>query len=295
MNQYSSSISVTYSEKRWHGTLWQFIRLLIREVPAFVATAISLSAFADLVMKASGNRVGFETLALPVGLLSFGVAAYRAWVRYSSYVPTILQSESSTSQSIYRKQRCGWHLALAHQMLSERIARAEARLDRVSRGVEFLEPRPLSGQAYFDWLRNRPPILQRLIHSVAASCTGDLPAAVCSTSSEKDLLQMKLQIEAAAHLYTCAENFEVDSHAVAPPSSLIPLHEMTYGWTDTIRDGVRQLNDILKELSTYDRKDIKKGTIPPPDFSIKFEAPDNLTTFSARLGRMRLEDLLEAG
>ena len=281
--KHSHEHSITFTEKRWFEGLFKYLRFLPMETPTFIATAISLWAFAQVLTAATHNRSAVGGVAFPILVVSLALAVCRALSRYQSYVPAPLLSESSASRAIFRRQRCGWHLALARQMLSERISRSEATLDRVTRGVAFLEPRHLTGDAHVAWLTTRSDILERLINSVATSCTEDLPAVIARTAREDQLDQLKLEVDALASLYQRAEQFEVDVHAVIPPDQFAAVHGLTLGWSAPIRDGVRQLAAILDELSSIDRTAIKKGTVTPPHFNITFTVPENLRQFPQAL------------
>jgi len=234
-------------------------------------------------MEVWDNRIPLRDLALPVLLTSLVVAMHRAFSKYRSYVPDALLSESKTTQNIYRMGRLGWQLALARQMLSERIQNVEATLNRVAEGAEFIKPRRMSSDDYFGWLQDRPETLQRLVHSVTVQCISELPKVIGRCRTEEQLSELKLGIHALAELYQYARDFEVKCHQIVPPDMFRDVHEMTHGWTKPIRDGIGKFMEILEQLSSLDKKTIKEGTASLPQFDIVFDSPKNIDEFCERI------------
>ncbi len=70
---------------------------------------------------------------------------------------------------------------------------------------------------------------------------------------------------------------------VIPQELLVEAHEMTYGWTDPIREGINKFTSILHELSTLDKKVLKAKTVEAPTFNIDFPKPKNVEEFCKRL------------
>ncbi len=114
-------------------------------------------------------------------------------------------------------------------------------------------------------------------------CVTDLPGAISITVSEGDVVKMKVEIDALAKLYITATAFERDCHAIVAPGEFKSVHEMTYGWTDTIRDGVHDFIDIIAKLATLDKKVLRKGSKELPVFEFNFNPPGNVDEFNRRL------------
>jgi hypothetical protein len=290
---HSGQHSIEFTEKRWYESALDFLRFLPGEAPTFAALVVSLWAISEVVMAAAGNRVPVATLAASVLAIAAMAAGLKAYGRFRRYVPKTLQPESSQVQHIFRKQRCGWQLALTRQMLIDRIARSEIELDRVSRGAAFVYPRHLSGWEYFSWLTSRPEAIQRLVHSVAALCTQDLPAVVAGVRDEGALGRLQVEVDALAALYEHAKNFEIECHEIVPPEPFDDVHKMTHGWTQTIRNGVEEFLRVLSQLASLDPKAIEAGEIQLPSFNIVFEAPDNLDEFCRKLDLIEASTVLE--
>lgn len=285
--------NIQFTEKRWYESVWEFLRFLPGETPTFVALVVSLWAMAEVIMAAAGNRVSIETLAASVLAVAVTAAGFKAHRRFRSYVPKTLQPESAQVQQIFRKQRCGWQLALTHQMLIDRIGKAEIELDRVSRGAAYVRPKHLSGRDYLSWLTSRPKAIQRLVHSVAVLCTQDLPAIIADTRDEGALDRLQVEVEALAALYQHAKNFEMECHEIVPPEPFGDVHKMTHGWTQTIRDGAAEFLGVLSQLASLDAKAIAAGEIQPPSFNIVFKVPGNIDEFCRRLDLIDASTVLE--
>ena len=277
---------MTFSEKTWYEDWWDYFKWLSGQIDTFAAVAISSWAVSEVLMAASDHRVPIEDLALPVLVLATVVALYRAYRKKSGYVPASLVGESATSKGIFRKQKCGWNAALARQMLEERLQAADAALRRIEKGSEFIGPRQMDYNDYVVWLQMRPEMVLRMVRSAALLCTQEVPIAICSTKGEDDLVGLKREIVALSAIYECAKEAEVEWHEVVPPDEFREVHEMVYGWTQPIRNGVHRFLDILDELANVDRKTLKLGTASLPSFEIVFEKPDNLNEFSRRLDQI---------
>jgi hypothetical protein len=171
-------------------------------------------------------------------------------------------------------------------MLWNRVRPVDAELERIRRGAEFVHPKRLPNKEYFEWLRSRPDAITRLIHAVTAQCTCDVPLAIGTAMSEDQLKDMSVQIQALSDLYETTALFERECHAIVPPEDFEKVHEMTHGWTDAIREGVHQFIGIATELGQLDKKqikDAKSGRAELPTFTIKFDSPENMDNFCARL------------
>lgn len=280
---------VTFNKLEASDRLKEFLPYLPREVPAFASVTTTCWAVSEILIAIFENRPSIASLAAPIIAAGAIVAIYRAYRAYRSHVPDALIGESKRVQAIYYNRRYGWQWAIAVEMLWDRVRPVDAELERIRRGAEFVTPKQLPNKEYFEWLRSRPSAIVRLTHAVTAQCTRDTPLAIGTATTEDQLKGMKVQIQALADLYKTTTQFERDCHAIVPPGDFEKIHEMTYGWTDPIREGVHQLIGIASELGNLDKKEIKdaaSGRRALPTFTINFEPPKNLGDFSARLDKV---------
>lgn len=281
--QYVGSHTFSFSEKAWYEHAWEYCKGIPNELSTFAAVVVSMWAVAEVVMRASGERVPLDELATPILVLASAVLLYRTYCSKRDYVPAALVGESETVKSIFRKQRCGWNAALAKRMLEERIQEADAAMERIDKGSEFIEPRHMDHDGYIKWLQTRPELMLRMVRSAALLCTQEVPGAIGSTKAEGDLSALKREVQALAAMYEGAKDVEVEWHGVVPPDEFTDIHEMVYGWTIPVRNGVRSFLEVLDAIANIDRRTIKNGTASVPSFNIVFEAPDNIDEFSRRL------------
>lgn len=271
----------------------KFLPYLPREIPLFAAVTISFWGIAEVLAEIGGERVALKDLAIPALATSLVVAVYKAIQKYRAYVPEPLTLESNATRAIFRKGAYGWQFALAHQMLLERISTFDRTLGRVESGAEYIPPKSLEPPEYLKWLKGRPEILLRLVRCVAIQCTSDLPHVLIKTKDECDLFDLKDSISRLASLYNEAKDFELECRSVKPADKLSAIHEMVYGWSAPIRDGVRKFMSILSVIATIDPKEFNAGTLELPAFSIEFASPANVDAFVEKLGSLDASALSE--
>lgn len=280
---YHGSHQFSFSEKNWRESAREFLNFLYRELGAFGATVTALWGLAGVLAAATNERVPLERLAAWALLTGFAVAMYRAYRTQTTYVPEALKAESPRVQNIFRRQRCGWNAALARAMLLDRIDSTEATLERIKRGAEYITPHRLERHEYMTWLRTRPEAMQRLVRSAMVLVTHTLPAVIGRATGKEDLTAVRNEIEALARVYGSARDLEIECFRILPPDGFAAIHEMTHGWTDTIRESVREFCEVLDSLENVDRKQLLKGDVPSPRFNITVASPENLEEFNRRL------------
>jgi len=175
---YSQAHSFSFSEKTKAEFIKEFFAYFGKEAGTFLATAITLWAMAEVLAAATDGHAPIGDLAVPVLVVALIVTVYRAYRKQQSYVPEVLSSESSAVKRMFRQQRCGWNAALARQMLIDRIGEAEATLERIELGAEYVQPRRVEQQEYITWLQTRPTAMLRLVRSAMILVTSELPAAI---------------------------------------------------------------------------------------------------------------------
>lgn len=273
----------SFSEKTPRERLREFGKRLYGELGTFLATAVSLWAFAEAIAAAMNGRAPVERLAIPVLFFALAVGMYRAYRKLRDYTPDVLKTESNEVKRIFQKQQCGWNAAIARQMLLDRIRAAEATLERMKSGAEYAQPVEMEEQAYYKWLRSRPSAMMRMSHAVMVLCTREVPSVVGRTASEADLPSLRDEIDALGRVYSAARDMEMDCYRIVPPGKFAAIHDLTVGWTDSIRDGVSQLCGVLEDIAKVDRRSLAAGTATLPTFSIVIGSPPALDEFNERI------------
>lgn len=286
--EFQGQHTVSFTETGWTDRLRKFIPYLPKEIPLFATVVISFWGIAEVLSELGGETLSLGNLAAPALITALVVAAYKAIQKYRAYVPEGLATESKITQSIFRKGKCGWQFALARQMLKERTDNFDRTLGRVKNGAHFVYPRQLDTSEYVAWLKERPEALTRLIRAVAVQCVSEIPSILATTRDETSLPALGDSVAQLSSLYKAAVDFELQSHGTHPPTELSEVHEMIYGWSDPIRLGIQEFLNVLKSVSEVSAKDLKKGTVVPPSFEIKFDSPPSIDEFIRRLGKVKL-------
>jgi len=284
-DNHSSEHTVTFTRTTWVDRLRAFAHFLPKEAPLFAAVTASFWGVAEVLSEVGGQTLSLKNLAIPTLITAFSASSYKAVQKYRTHVPELLSTESRMSQSIYRQGKSGWQFALALQMLNERTDTFDRTLQRIENGAHFAVPIPLDQSEYLDWIKRRPEILIRLIHSVSVQCTSELPAVLANPLDGAFLVNLKDSVSQLSSLYGATVDFELESHAASPTEKFKAANEMTFGWSNPIRDGIREFLSILNQLSGIDPKTARRDGAPPPSFSIKFNAPPNIGSFSKELER----------
>ena len=281
--------TVSFTQTSWIDRVRKLPPYLSREIPLFAAVVISFWGISEVLSELGGETLSLRNLAAPALITALAVAIYRAIQKFRAYVPESLASESKATHSILRKGKCGWQFALALQMLKERTDTFGRTLGRIENGAHFVYPRQLDEPEYIDWLKERPEVLARLIHAVAMQCVSEIPSILATTRDETSLPELTDSVAQLSSLYKEAVDFELQSRAIHPPSHLREVHEMIYGWSSPIRLGIQEFLEVLSSISEINAKDLKQGTVVPPNFEIKFESPPNIDEFIKRLRSVKLD------
>lgn len=284
--KYSEQHNATYSEKVFREKLLDFSKFLSRQIPLFATVTASIWGVAEVITSVNGERLSLNTLSTPSLAVALAIALYRAYKEYKNYVPEALSSENQSAINVYRRGESGWNFALAKEMLMKRISELDRTLDRVAIGSEYIPPKNVSATEYLEWIKARPETLRRLSHATATQCTKELPEVIGKTQNEQDLIPLKGSIEQLAKLYKELVNFEIEGRSINPPAKLIELHEMTWGWTEPIREGTSNFIELMEVLSKLNVKRILSGEDKIPNLMIEFPEPKNMNKFSEKLGSL---------
>jgi hypothetical protein len=122
-----------------------------------------------------------------------------------------------------------------------------------------------------------------LIRSVAVQCTSELPSVLATPHSDNFLADLKDSVSELSKLYQETVTFELESRSVNPPNELTNAHEMTFGWSNPIRDGIRTFLEVLEQISQMDPISAKSNGSPQPSFGIRFDSPQNIDEFTHEL------------
>lgn len=284
--KYTSEHTVVFTRTAWTDRVRTFAPYLPKEAPLFAAVTASFWGVAEVLSEIGGQTLSLKHLAVPALVTAFSASFYKAVQKYRTYVPESLCSESKASQSIYRKGKYGWQFALALQMLKERTETSDRALQRIENGAHFAAPTHFDESDYLAWIKRRPEVLIRLIRAVSVQYTNEMPSVLAKPLETAFLANLKDSVSQLCRLYEATVEFELESRAACPPEKFEPANEMTFDWSNPIRDGVREFLSVLKQLSEIDPKTATPDGSPPPTFSIKFSPPPNIDSFIRELERV---------
>jgi len=215
--------------------------------------------------------------------MSLVVAAVYTGYRYSTSVPPGFEGELSSIQSVVRWKRPKWEYGLALLLLQDRLSRTDRQLRDLVEGRRYVgATEPDDADSYVAWLRLRPQNLTRMVEVAKQLLVYDLPRVLDSLSSgEASPVSIAECVDAISDLYVETLNFELESRRVLPPEGFDGVHRIQNGWSQTIRDGIRQVTDFLERATTWNPRSGK-----PLEFTIEFGAPRDVDMFKAELDRL---------
>jgi len=220
-------------------------------------------------------------------VLAVALALAKSVHSYVNRCPAGLENESAESQRIAQIQRPKWEFRLARRLLEERLRDLDVELEDLLGGRVFVPvERQLDPQDYIAWVQTRPANALRLVDVAKRLLVFDFPAALLSNEGRPaDPVRIVDVVDLVQGLYSETVQFERASRTVEPPETLGALHDFQMGWTDPIREGVRQIFQFLDGVLAVDPK-----TNQEIHFTITFEESANIQKFNEELDRLISEE-----
>ena len=204
-------------------------------------------------------------------------------VHYLLSYPEGFAKATARAKWLAQVQPTKWEFKLAQVLLAERIGPLDRELDDLNSRRAFVPgSKPRDFIEYFRWMESRVPNLERMLDVAKALMLDELPRALTSTE-EKPASPMTILacVEGIERLYRDTITFERSSKSIIPPDRCAKLHELQLGWTEPIRDGIRQLFVFLQQVNELD---------PSADsslqFSITFKDVPGIEEFSSEMDRL---------
>lgn len=180
-------------------------------------------------------------------VVSIAAALGRVVYVYLNACPSGLENESTEARRVAQVQRPLWEFRLARRLLEDKLGELDSELGDLLEG-RILVPvtQHLRITDYADWAQSRIATLRRMADVAQRLLITDFPAAVRSQPGQcakpTAILAVVNQIR---DLYAEAVVFERAHRAVEPPEILANAHTLLQGWTEPIRDGIRQVFGFL--------------------------------------------------
>ena len=220
-----------------------------------------------------------------LGAIAASILAAAAWTtrEYLNICPPGFELESKRTQRIAHVQRTKWEHALARQLLGEVLLDLDDELAALSEGRVFvpIEKRPHLAE-YMRWVNLGPTNMLRMIDVAKKLLVLDLPSVLGSPDDPAKPQKIRKVVYRIRDLYKETVAFECSRRSVAPPEGAERRHELQFGWTDPVRDGVRQMFEFFDRILSLDS--LTDQTV---SFTVTMDEPDNIQEFCDELSRVR--------
>lgn len=276
----SRSHTLSFTYKSFWEHIVGFIKIYPKRFPRIVAIFFSAGAIAEIIYYNKPNTL--SEYAIPLAILALVISLYENLKQYLQDTLPCLAQESQLIKKIFFKQKLGWQYKIVYEKLSENILKYELSLERMKKGAVFIHPKLVTEEEYIYFVRTQPTTILKLIQAAKISSIEILPETLSHVVSGKDseMISLLQEIENISSIYMHAVNYEKRIFEIIPPEEYEQLHELMFGWTDPIRDGLKQFLEISSFLSNIRRKDLKKLTDALQMFTIIFEPPENIDEFN---------------
>lgn len=228
------------------------------------------------------DYTGLSILGSMAGIALVVAAAFTGY-RCSTHIRPGFEGQPPSIQNVVRWKRPRWEYRLALLLLQDRLSRTDRQLRDLADGRRYVGlTQPNDVNSHVDWLRLRPMNLTRMVEVAKQLLVYDLPRALSSSSSgETSPVSIVDCVDAISDLYDETLDFELESRRVLPPEGFEEVHRIQDGWSQTIRDGIRQVTDFLERAIERNPRSGK-----PLEFTIEFDAPKDVDKFNAELDRL---------
>jgi len=220
-----------------------------------------------------------------VGAIAASIIVAGGWTarEYLHVCPPGFERESKAAQRIAHLQRPRWEHALARQLLRDVLLDIDEELAALSDGRVFvlIEQQP-SWPEYIHWVGLGPDNALRMVQVASQLIVSDLPLALGSAEETYKPQSIRKVIYRIRDLYRETVAFERSRRAVQPPEGAERLHNLQLGWTDPIRNAVKQLFEFFDEILSLPSLEGQAVS-----FTVTIDEPENLSEFLAELSRLQ--------
>lgn len=266
--------------------VWDHARGLLARWRAFSFTAIAIFGVLwtgieapAYLLKADLRDARFYIGAIFVSLVGAAIWTARSYVHDC---PAGFEHESLSARRIAQLQRERWEHRLANELLQDVLRDLDDELAALSEGRVFVHiERQLDPPEYIQWVGLGPNNVQRMVAVAKKLLIHDLPTALGSEDEGRKPLAIRAVVYRIRDLYRETVAFERSRRAVEPPAGAEHLHELQLGWTEPVRDGVRQMFDFFAKVLSLGSLDEQQVA-----FTVTMDEPPNLQAFNLELDRI---------
>lgn len=247
-------------------------------------TAEAPAYFLDAALRDGSFYLGGVTISL-AGALFWTIRAYLR------DCPVGLEHESPNARRIAQVQRARWEYRLARQLLQDVLLDLDDELAALADGRVFVpverKPDPTD---YAEWAGLGPANVLRMLEVAQQLLVLDLPTALGSPDNDGKPREIRNVVYRIRDLYRATLAFEQSRRSVEPPEGAERLHELQFGWTDPVRDGVRQMFGFFEAV--LDLESIKDAEVA---YTVTMDSPANVQKFNEELERLTARGLWQPG
>jgi hypothetical protein len=217
--------------------------------------------------------------------LIFSLVSSLAWgvYAYTMDAPPGLEHESVEARRIGQLQLPRWEARLARQLLHDAIDGFDEELVALQDGRVFVPiQQDLILPEYTDWATRRLANLRRMMEVALRLLVHDFRSSLMSSYTIHKPADIRSVVYRICEFYSATVEFEVDRLRIRPPEGGERLHELQAGWSEPIRQGVRQLFDLTDRLVTVDLQSEKNLS-----FTVTLESPPNVDEYCAEVDALQ--------
>ncbi|MRS13274.1 MAG: hypothetical protein EG823_09465 [Actinobacteria bacterium] len=259
--------------RRWHSLLLTALAIFGVIWTMFEAPAYLLDA--DL----RGARFYFG--AVLASLLASVMWTVR---QYLNDWPEGFEHESKAAKRIAHLQRTRWEHRLARQLLNDVLADLDDELGALLDGKVFV---PITSNpdfaGYISWVGLAPASLLNMIDVAQQLVVMDLPSQLGAADLKTKEQGIRSAVYRIRDLYEATVEFERSRRAVQPPEGAERLHELQLGWTEPVRESVKQTFDFIDKVLATPSKGNHEVS-----FTVVIREPDNMDEFGRELKRLEM-------
>lgn len=232
----------------------------------------------------------FQGLPLLLGTCVVSAIMSAGWVvrKYLLGCPPGFENESRDAQRLAQICPARWEASLAKALLLSRIRPLDDEYQRLSSNEIYvpIQKRYLDPFEYHQWISARISGAQALLKPFMSIAVRQFGEAVLSTDEQLTTPdRIRSAVDRVADYYAQTVEYEKEGRSVIPPDGFERLHQLHFGWSEVLRDGISSLTAFLDQVIKVDIKS------PHPNvcFNIVLDSPPRIDEFTNELARLEAE------
>ncbi len=256
-----------------------------------VVTSVSVFGLLWLAIESLSYLLRFDFSGIRVAVWSASISLLASFLvclwRYLCYCPSGIDPGDRESRRLAHLQPAKWESRLAKRLLEQVFSRHEQRHAGILSSREFVPPSVVIGNwdELKEWSDLRLAGFRRVLEVSQNVLIRDfLPLMMAVDDDGKaDLDDILRAADSVDRLYSSIIEFERGAQAIVLPERMETLAPLFTDWSDPIRDGIRQLIDLLEQISNID---INSDEVQDLSFVIKMDSSKQMADCVSEMGRL---------